>query len=66
MKASRFPHTVLVEPTEENGLLDSTVFLAFQVMPVNKEIVESPPLGRLSSLDMGRVTEAVRNALGLQ
>ena len=63
--AQRFPHTVLVTPTAENGLASETVFLCFQVMPADKGIVETPPIGKLAPEDLQRVEVGVREALGL-
>lgn len=64
LAALRFPHTALVEPSAENGLTNPTVFLGFQLQPVDKTILEIPLIGRLSTQDMERIESAVRDALG--
>lgn len=65
LKALRFPHTVSVDPTRGNGLTQRTVFLCFQVQPVDKRRIQSPPLGKLDDEDLAQIESAVREALGL-
>lgn len=65
LKALRFPHTVRVEPSDDNGLVVPTVFLAFQLMPVDDRIIDDPPLGRLSEEELELLEEAVFSVLGL-
>jgi mRNA-degrading endonuclease toxin of MazEF toxin-antitoxin module len=66
LKALRFPHTVRVEPSQENGLTMPTVFYGFQIQPVDKSIIRSPPMGKLSPQDLKRIEDAVREVLDLQ
>ena len=65
MKALRFPHTHRVEPTAKNGLVIPTVFLGFQVQPVDKKILALPPIGVLSEPDLAQLESEVLEALGL-
>lgn len=63
-KATRFPHTALVQPSRENGLSNPTVFLGFQVQVVSKQRLVKQ-LGRLAVADLTAVEAVVRQALGL-
>ncbi len=40
MKAQRFPHTIVVEPTEESGLTVQSVQLAFQLRAIERQRVK--------------------------
>lgn len=65
LKASGFPNTVTVQASTTNGLSRDTVFLGFQVMPVDDSLLVWPELGELSPDDLQAVEAAVRGALGL-
>lgn len=39
LKAQRFPHTIVVEPTEENGLTVQSVLLVFQLRAIDRQRV---------------------------
>ena len=65
LRALRFPHTVRIEPSRENGLSKSTVFLCFQVQPVDDSIIDPTVRGTLSADDLESIEAAVRDALGL-
>ena len=65
LNAVSFPHTVRVDPSAENGLALPTIFLCFQVQPADKRIIELPARGRLSTQDLERVDQALREVLAL-
>lgn len=62
--ALRFPHTVRVEPTSENGLVTPTVFMGFQLRAVDKRIIQTPTVGQLEPADLEALEAAIRGALG--
>jgi mRNA-degrading endonuclease toxin of MazEF toxin-antitoxin module len=63
--ATRFPHTVLVNPSLKNGLTLPTVFLGFQMQAVDSSWIIQPAIGELDDADLERVEAAVLEAIGL-
>lgn len=64
LSASRFPHTVQVEPSNSNGLIQASVFLGFQLQAVDPKIIEPRRLGELTEEELTRLEDAVLGALG--
>ena len=60
MDALRFPGTVLIEVTQENGLKKPSVALAFQLTVVDKQSV-GLYLGRLSKAALNDIWQALEN-----
>jgi mRNA interferase MazF len=64
LKAERFPHTILVQPSRENGLSTPSILLIFQLRAIDKQRI-SKKIGRLENEIMGMVNEEIKNLLGL-
>ena len=64
LKAQRFPHTVLVQPTKENGLTVTSVLLVFQLRAIDKQMV-TRKIGHLEDDLMGKVDKEMKDLLGL-
>ena len=64
LKARRFPHTVLVQPTKENGLTVTSVLLVFQLRAIDKQRV-TRKIGHLEDGLMEKVNREMKNLLGL-
>lgn len=62
--ATRFPHTVLVNPATSNGHSVPTVLLAFQIMAADASWIVTPRAGALDATDLGRIEHAVLEAIG--
>lgn len=64
LNALRFPHTVRVDPSPQNGLVKSSVLLIFQLRAIDKKRLGNK-LGRLESHHMQQLEAEMRNLLGL-
>jgi mRNA interferase MazF len=64
LKAGRFSHTILVQPSKENGLAVPSVLLVFQLRAVDKSRI-ARKIGRLESKWIKIVNKEIRNLLGL-
>lgn len=64
IEALRFPYTVRVEPTSENGLTASSVALVFQTTSVDRVRFRNR-LGILSSKDMTSIDAVLRKRFGV-
>jgi len=64
MKAQRFPHTILVEPTEENGLMVQSILLVFQLRAIDKQRV-TRKIGHLEDDLIKKVNQEMKGLLGL-
>lgn len=64
LKAQRFSHTVLIEPSKENGLTVPSVLLVFQLRAIDKKRV-AKKIGRLEDKLMGKVNQEIKDLLGL-
>jgi mRNA interferase MazF len=64
MKAQRFPHTIVVEPTEENGLTVQSVLLVFQLRAIDRQRVKKT-IGHLENELIEKVNQEMKGLLGL-
>jgi mRNA interferase MazF len=64
MKAQRFPHTIIVQPTEENGLTITSILLVFQLRAIDKQRV-AKTIGHLESELIQKVNQEMKSLLGL-
>ncbi len=64
MKAHRFPHTIVVQPTEENGLSVTSVLLVFQLRAIDKQRI-TKTIGHLESELIQKVNQEMKSLLGL-
>jgi mRNA interferase MazF len=64
LSALRFPHTIQVEPSEENGLTQPSVLLVFQLRAIDRSrIVET--IGHLEQHYLDLVDREMRYMLNL-
>ena len=64
MKAQRFPHTIVVEPTEENGLTVQSILLVFQLRAIDRQRVKKT-IGHLENDLIEKVNQEMKGLLGL-
>ena len=64
LKAQRFLHTILIEPSKENGLSVSSVLLVFQLRAIDKKRV-TKKIGQLEDELMEKVNQEMKDLLGL-
>ncbi|MBK7908315.1 MAG: type II toxin-antitoxin system PemK/MazF family toxin [Gemmatimonadetes bacterium] len=64
LAATRFPHTVRVDPSATNGLTQPSVFIAFQLQAVNPSLIDARPVGVLDEAELRQLEDAVLGALG--
>ena len=64
MKAQRFPHTIMVEPTKENGLTVQSILLVFQLRAIDRQRV-TKTIGHLEIELIEIVNREMRDLLGL-
>jgi mRNA interferase MazF len=64
IKAQRFPHTILVEPTEENGLTMESVLLVFQLRAIDRQRI-TKTIGHLEDELIEKVNQEMKGLLGL-
>ena len=64
LKAERFLHTILVEPTKENGLTVPSVLLIFKLRAIDKKRV-TKKTGHIEDDVMSKVNIAMKDLLGL-
>jgi mRNA interferase MazF len=64
LKAQRFPHTILVQPTKENGLTVQSVLLVFQLRAIDKQRV-TRQIGHLEDDLIEKVNQEMKDLLGL-
>ena|SRR3989344_4507856 len=62
-EATRFPHTLLVEPSKQNGLSNTTVALIFQIRAIDRNRLMSK-LGQLENQYMKVVSKSINKLLG--
>jgi mRNA interferase MazF len=65
LKARRFPHTILVEPTEENGLTMQSVLLVFQLRAIDRQRI-TKTIGHLEDDLIEKVDHEMKGLLGLE
>jgi mRNA interferase MazF len=64
LKAQRFPHIILIQPTKENGLTVPSVLLIFQLRAIDKHRV-GRKIGHLEEELMGKANQEIKELLGL-
>lgn len=64
LKAQRFPHAILIQPSRENGLSMPSVLLIFQLRAINKQRV-TQKIGHLDEKSMSQVNQELKKMLGL-
>ena len=64
LKAQRFPHTILIPPSKDNGLTVPSVLLVFQLRAIDKQRVIGK-LGHLEDNLMTGVHLEIKKLLGL-
>lgn len=64
INASRFPHTILIQPTSQNGLSSPSALLVFQLRAIDKRRVIKT-LGHLDDKMIELVNTELRKMLGL-
>lgn len=64
LKAQRFPRTILVEPTEENGLTMQSILLVFQLRAIDKQRI-TKTIGHLEDELIEKVNQEMKGLLGL-
>jgi mRNA-degrading endonuclease toxin of MazEF toxin-antitoxin module len=64
LAATRFPHTLGIPPTEDNGLAKPSVLLIYQLGAVDKRFLHRC-IGRIDEATLERVDEQLRTMLRL-
>ena len=64
LNALRFPHTIQVDPSPQNGLATPSVLLVFQLRAIDKRRL-GKRLGRLEQHHMQQLEIEIRHLLGL-
>lgn len=64
LKAQRFPHTVIVQPSKQNGLTVQSVLLVFQLRAIDKQRV-TRVVGHLENDLIEKVNQEMRDLLDL-
>jgi mRNA interferase MazF len=64
LKAQRFPHTILIQPSAQNGLSMPSVLMIFQLRAIDKTRV-TKKIGRLEDELMTKVNDEMKDLLGL-
>jgi mRNA interferase MazF len=64
LNAQRFQHTILIEPSKENGLSVTSVLLVFQLRAIDKQRI-TKKIGRLENELMEKVNQEMKKLLGL-
>ena len=62
LQALRFPNTVEVHPSKENGLTVKSIALIFQIRAIDKKRMKSN-IGKLENSYMKRITNMLSNLL---
>jgi len=64
LKLKSFPHSILVQPTQQNGLSTTSVLLIFQLRAIDKRRIKKT-LGVLETSIMDLVNAEMKKLLGL-
>lgn len=62
LNAKRFLHTLEIKPTEENGLVSTSVALIFHVRVIDKKRFNKK-IGDLDSLNLQKINDILKNLL---
>ncbi len=64
LSAERFPHTVRIDPSPENGLSRSSVLLVFQIRALDRARIQSR-VGHLEDRYLAEMDKVLKRMLGL-
>lgn len=64
LRAQQFQHTILIQPSRENGLAMPSVLLVFQLRAIDRQRI-SKKIGHLDDGIMGKVNQALKDLLAL-
>jgi len=64
LKARNYPHTILIQPSRQNGLSMPSVLLVFQLRAIDKQRI-SKKLGEIEEPIMEQVNTELKNLLGI-
>jgi mRNA interferase MazF len=64
IEKQRYPHTMVVQPSSQNGLTSETVLMAFQVVSYDKRRVMKI-IGKLEQAHMEKLEQLLRNLMRL-
>lgn len=64
LKAQRFQHTIVIEPSKQNGLSVPSVLLIFQLRAIDKQRI-TKKIGRIEDELMEQVNQEIKKLLGL-
>lgn len=64
LSANRFPHTILVQPSHQNGLTTPSLLLIFQLRAIDRNRIKNK-IGQLEPVIMTQVEKELRNLLEL-
>jgi mRNA interferase MazF len=62
--ANRYPHTIEIQPTPQNGLSLPSILLVFQLRAIDKSRIVRK-LGVIDTAVLKQVTDEIKNLLGL-
>ena len=64
LNALRFPHTLQIKPTKENGLVNTSAALVFHVRAIDKKRLKKK-LGDIDSLNLKEIDNMLKNLLNI-
>ena len=64
LNALRFPHTIRVEPSSENGLTSPSVLLVFQLRAIDQQRIQNK-IGELEQHYLDQLDAEMKNLLNL-
>ncbi len=64
LTAKNFPHTILIQPSKQNGLNTPSVILIFQLRAIDKRRIVKK-LGTIETQVMNQVNEELKKLLGI-
>lgn len=62
LQALRFPHTIEVEPSKENGLTAKSIALIFQIIAIDKKRLVNK-IGKLENIVMNKIDKMLKSLL---
>jgi len=65
LKAQRFPATLLIKSTKENGLENDSVALIFQLRAIDQKRIKNR-LGRVRDKEMVKIYEYIQNLIKIR
>ena len=64
LNAQRFPHTILVDPSQTNGLTSPSVLLVFQLRAIDRQRIQKK-IGELEQYYLDQLDIEMQNLLNL-